>query len=486
MLYILNALKNENNIYKLKNIIKQETGEILTVNQFLKLENNIYVSNLNIAFMEIIKALFRLGYKNDFKADKKKYFNFMYKSGECLQINITHENNKKLHIINFEKKFLQEFGSYENNKLLIDYAIANNRNSTSIGHDAFNEFIKKAFKTKGKEININACREVFRRDYPIIDNDLLLQAKKYTSGYQIAHKGYYNNIYEYDITSSYPSQLVNDTPEGLPIEFKSIEDIPSTYFFIIKFTVFDIKTKENKIDFLNTDTANINTFVLTQHLFDLFKKNYNYSILKIKSIIAFKTRKGRFNEFINNNVIKGKIKAKNESIAHYNKAIANSLTGYFGRNTEKEIIKVEKIGKKYNFVTDKIKTDPVYLPIYLYVTGKAKAEFINTLQNNAKNGLIYANTDGFLINHKLDINTLNLGRFGVLGTFKEKHFFKKIYIDCINGYSAEDFNGKIYNSISGMATPDKLSVEQYESKTYTYYCNEIDSNGNIKQNECKR
>lgn len=486
MLYILNALKNDNNIYKLQNIIKQETGEILTIEEFLKLEGNAYCDNLNIAFMELIKVLFNLGYKNDFKADNKKYFNFMYKAGECLQINIRHENNKILHIINFEKKFLQEFSTYEENKTLIEYAIKNNRLSNSIGHDAFNEFLKIAFKTKKQELNINACREIFRRDYPILDYDLLTQAKKYTSGYQIAKRGLYNDIYEYDITSSYPSQLVNDTPEGYPILFNDIEDIPTTYFYIIKFTAFDINIKPNKIDFLDTDKKNINTFVLTQHLFNLFKKNYTYTILKIKSIIAFKTRKGRFNEFIKKNIIDGKINAKNEHIAKYNKAIANSLTGYFGKNTQKEIIKVEKNGNKYNFITDTIQTDPVYLPIYLYVTGKAKAEFINTLQNTAKNGIIYANTDGFLTNIKLDINALNIGRFGVLGTFKEKHLFKKIYIDCINGYSAEDYAGNIYNSISGLTTLNKLSVEQYEHRTFDYYCNEIDDNGNIIQNACKR
>lgn len=482
MIYILNIKKNESNIYELVNVIDQETGEIIEIEEFIKLNGNVFVSNLDVAFMEIIKLLFKLGYHNDYKATRKKFFSFMYKSGECLQISIVHENKTTLRIVNFEKKFLQPFGTFEENKLLLDYAIKNNRLSSSVGNDAFNEFLHIAFKTKGQELNVNACREIFRRDYPILDDDLLLQAKKHTSGYQFAQRGYYNDIYEYDITSSYPSQLMNDTPKGLPITFERLEDVPSTYFYVIKFSALDIQLRPNKIDFLKTNNKTINTFVLTKELFELFKENYSYSILNVKAIKGFKTRHNRFNAFITKNIVNGKINANNARIAKYNKAIANSIVGYFGKNTQKELVKIIRKGKRIDFKRKEIKIDAVYLPIYLYVTGKAKAEFIKTLQNTAKNGVIYANTDGFLVNHKIDLKTLNLGRFESLGAFKEKHFFKSIYIDCINGYSAEDYEGTLYNSISGTATPEKLSVEQYQSKTFQYYCNEICEDGSIRQN----
>ena len=77
-------------------------------------------------------------------------------------------------------------------------------------------------------------------------------------------------------------------------EYENIEDIPQTYFYIVKFSAIDIKLKAGKIDFLETDNINISTFVLTQHLFNLFKSNYTYTRIRIKKIIAFKTRKGLF------------------------------------------------------------------------------------------------------------------------------------------------------------------------------------------------
>ena len=196
MLYILNVVK-ENSIYKLKNIINQSTGEILSLIDFLCLDGIVYVNNLDFAFMEICKKLIELKYKNVFKAQKNNQFSFVYKNGECLQIKIIKANKKHLTIVNFETKFLQPFTTYENNIALVNYAIKKNRVSASLGVDAFNEFLLQAFKSHGQQVkNIHACKEIFRRrDYPIIDNEILNQAKENTSGYQMALQGLYTNIF---------------------------------------------------------------------------------------------------------------------------------------------------------------------------------------------------------------------------------------------------------------------------------------------------
>ena len=483
MLYILHAEK-ENNIFRLKNIIDQETGENLTFNEFINLNGIIYVNNLNITFTEIIKKLMNSGFKNVYKATKKKQFSFIYKSGECLNIKIIKENEEILTIVNFEKKFLQDFTNYETNKKLLYYAMLNERNSNSLGIDAFNEFLQMHFKVKGHKINLNACKNIFRHtnNYPIIKDPMLEDAKHYVSGFQFIKSGLYENIYNYDICSSFPSQLCNDTPVGLPkTNYKTIEEIPQSYFYVVKFSALDIKLKSNKIDFLNCDNKNIEIFTLTKHLFLLFLENYKFTKLKIKRILAFKTRKNVFNDFIYKNIIKGKIQADFKPIIKYNKAIANSIVGYFGKNQTTTQTKIVKIKGKMALNSRVIKNEYVYLPLYLFVNGKAKKEFIQTLQSIGTQNIIYANTDGFFTNKQISLKKLNFGRSEDLGAYKQKNTFKKIYIDCINGYCGEYENGEIDNTISGMRTPEKLSVNQYKSKHYDYLINNINNNLDIEE-----
>lgn len=470
MLYDL-AVEKINNIYHLQAIIEQETGEVISLEDFINLKGNIFVSNLNVAFFDIIQFLKSKKYRNVFKVHKNGQYSFAYKNGECLNIKIRHEKSQ-LTITNFTKKFLRDFSDYETNKKLLDYSYANNRLASSLGVDAFNEWLQSTFKCKKQIININACRELFRQDYPIIKDDILERAKESTSGYQFAKQGYYNNIYHYDIKSSFPAQYINDTPTGKPREFNSFDEMPPSYFYIVKFTAIDIKLNPNKIDFLNINNKNVLTFVLTKHLFELFKINYSYYQLKIKRITAFKTRQGRFSSFLQKTVLDGKLNEFDKVIAKYNKGIANSLNGYFGKNT----ISIRTKFSNGKLIEKREETPPIYLPIYLFVTGKAKAEFIKTLQRIGLKNIIYANTDGFLSSEPIDIDWLNFGRSG-LGAFSEKPKFKEIFIECVNGYAGIYEDGTIDNTISGMKTLSKLSVDEYMSKSYDYVVHEITSDG---------
>lgn len=453
-------------------MINQETGEIVTIKDLLEYTGIVYVSNLNKSFFEIIKELKRLKFKNVYAITKKNQFSFFYKNGECYSIKINN-NGKFLTIANFEKKFVVDFGNYEKNKKLIEYAIAEERTSSSLGRDSFNEWLRTFFKVKKHTINVNACYTIFRRDYPIIKDSMLDTAKEFVTGYQYAQQGYYYNVHNYDICSSYPAQLLNDTPKGKPIEYKTLEEIPPTYFYVVKFTAIDINVKPNKIDFLETNNKNIATFVLTKQLFELFKNNYAFKMLKIKRITGFKTRKGVFAEFVEKNVLMGKELELDPSIKKYNKAIANSIVGYFGKNPVRSETKLENGTINYRVVD----SDPIYLPIYLYVLGKAKSEFIQVLEKCAKYDIIYANTDGFLTQHPVDMKKLNFGRSSKIGFFKNKIGFAEIYIECVNGYSAITQDGEIDNTISGLRTLNPVSVEEYRNKTFAYVVHEITSQG---------
>lgn len=485
MILILQVHKNKKNIYDDFTIVNQETGEAVDFASFLKLKGQIFCSNLDLTFMLIVKKLIANGYNNVFDVKNKGEFSFIYNGGSCYNFKINTGNI--IYLINFEKKFLQPFRDYETNKLLIDFAVNKLRNALSVGTDAFNEFIQGVYFTKHQKLTLSACKVIFRRDYPVIDDEILERAKENVSGYQIANKGHYFNCYNYDISSSYPAQLLNDTPVGELREFENFEDIPQSYFYIVKFSCFDIKTKPQKIDFLQINKKNYVTKVLTQHLYKLFLKTYDYTNLKIKRIVAFKTIANRFKNFVEQNAILGKELETNEFIKKYNKAVANSIVGYFGKNRQRRNTKCTFKNGKFKLEEEIEDVEPVYLPLYLYVTGKAKAEFIEDLNKiSPTTPLIYANTDGIITTSRLAVSRLNFGRNSAIGYYKEKTPIKEIYIETINGYTAIDENGEIDNTLAGMTLTQTISVDQYEHKQFYYVVNEINATGDIVERRIHR
>ena len=64
MIYNINVKKDKSNIFKIENIIDQETGEVMTLEQLLSLSGTIFVSNLNIDFLKIDKEKKKLKFRN--------------------------------------------------------------------------------------------------------------------------------------------------------------------------------------------------------------------------------------------------------------------------------------------------------------------------------------------------------------------------------------------------------------------------------------
>ena len=476
MIYKIN-IQQINNRYVADGVIDLESGELLELATFLSGTGKQYVTNLSFAFSEISKQLEVMGYESTFKAENAQSYSMAYKDGTCTAMKIMHQSGE-LRLIDFESKFLQSFEDIglANAQLLIDYSEAKNRTSMSLGGDAFNEFLTKTFRVKGREISPSGVRKFYREDLPIIDDTILEEAKTLTSGYQYARTGYYYDIHSYDISKSYSSQLLNDLPIGKPKEFKSLKQVPESYWYVGKTTYFDIKVKEGRIDFAHCDGANVRTIVLTKHLQQLFEENYTFSLKLVKRIVGFKTRRAMAHNFIHSNVLDTQIAPV---LVKYNKAIANSIVGYMGKNTRTIRSRIANHNGKYKIEYRVEDTEPVYLPIYLYVTGKAKAEFIRTLQNIGLEHIIYANTDGLLTDITLDENRLNFGRHSTIGVFKYKGTYKELYIECINGYCGQFTDGTLDNTLSGMRVLSPLTAEQYSTGHFDYVLNEYQDDGYI-------
>lgn len=454
-------------------IFNLDTGEAVTISDVINMHGDVICDDLDDVFVAIFKELKKQKVHQVFNATKNNQYSISYNSGNVSNIKIL-KNNGYLFLCNFKNKYNQEWDA-DTYDILIKYSQLKGRDASSIGMCAFNELLTTTFKAHGQNLPVPACKTIFRRDYPILHDEILDEAKKYTQGYQLARSGEYYDTYEYDISGSYPAQLQGDTPMGAPRDYATIDDVPDTYWYIVKCNVIRPMCRPNTMDWLSINGTNICTIVLTKHLYMLFLDTYTFFDVKIKRITAFKTVHDKFYQFVQNN--RGSVNLADEKcIRKYDKAIANSVVGFFGRNCDKNYTKFDNKG---NITTHSTSREPVYLPIYLYVTGKAKAEFIRTLLRVGVDNIVYCNTDGFICTKQLDIDILNIGRPNALGAFRLNKNYTRLYIRSINGYVGEDSTGDVTNTISGQRLLDPISVQQYMTQDYTYTIRVIDKDGDL-------
>lgn len=474
---------NENNEYKIEYIkingIPYSYFALIGMIEFdYDAETTYFVNDLDKMYIYLINDLLANNYTNTNEQLDKKTFSYVYKGGKCSNIKIKNGAGKLFQFVSFKSKFGVEFGTDAENQELIEYAQNKGRLACSLGADAYNEFISTVLNTK--KYGDFVSHQIMRREehYPIFAyTNELLEAKEHVSGYQMSIAGTYSNLIEYDLESSYPAQLLCDTPCGMPKYYNYIEDVPITYFKIITFSFFNCQLKPNKIAFVNVGC--IGEITLTERMFELFQENYNASI-KIKKITAFKTQKSPFRKFITDNIINGKKNEPRKHIAKYNKYIGNSIIGYFGRNTTtiENTAKLNDLGIETSSVDKTI--DPIYLPVYLCVLDRAKSTFIRTIQKH-QNKIVYANTDGFLSTEPIDTQSLNANNSLSIGNYRPKHTYSYIYIECINGYAGILDTGELDNTISGMTLERMLEPDEYRHRTFEYYVHTPTPQGTIKK-----
>lgn len=455
-------------IYQIENMTLKEPTITYTTTSFADILGEVgityYVNNLNMLYVYLIKYL----------CDHHIDFEYSYKNGKCSNVKLP---KYEIYFVNFKSKFGVEFDEADDtqNWLLIDYAIAKGRTRLSLGADAYNEFLLTIFTRKPEP---NANHKLMRETFPIFEyDDILLEAKANAYGYQYVKRGWYEQAFDYDISSSYPASALNDLPCGLPHFYDTLEAVPQSYFKIINFTFYNLKLKPKGIDFLNV--GHMGTLSLTQRIFEEFNRNYDCTI-KIRKIEAFKTRKSVLEKFINNTIVAGKLTEKNKRIASYNKFIGNAIIGYLGRNTKTIVNKAHDSPQGLVFDKEEKNIDPIYLPAHLAILDASKARFLRTLRP-LFDKVIYANTDGFITTAQVPLERLNAGiTHECLGKFRQQHTYKQLYIESINGYAGINDDGELENTISGMSIEQAITPHQFADRNFPYYVNEPTRDGKMR------
>lgn len=388
---------------------------------------------------------------------------------KCKNIKCTFDDGE-IDFVQWRAKFGVDFDekNMQKNVDLLEYAESKNHDKNSLGADSFAYWLRLTF---GDDREAVARKIIRKRKFPLLDIDILNRAKYAVQGVQFCKPGKYFNVRDIDISGSYPASACNSMPIGKPFFFSTLDEVPCSYFFVVRLNFWNGIKCKSRFDWLD-ERRHTGTLVLTQHLFELFLKDYE-TTFKIAEICAFKTEKGLLDKFIDLTVIQGKQREKRAHIAKYNKNLGNSLIGYFGRNahTIEMTAKFDPQGAKIEQHEKDI--DPVYLPVYLAVLDASKAKFIKSI-TPIIDKIIYANTDGFLTtSNDVDLSLLNIRNSNaLLGNFKTKHTYQRIYIQGINQYAGITTDGLIDNTISGMTLSDSITPEQLANRQFAYTINE--------------
>lgn len=446
-------------IYKLDTIINLATGELIDPEFILKEKNN-YVDSLTKLGLYLIKKLINLKFKiseNSFNMENNSFFYSL--SHSTLHFLIIKTNSEYYYFYDFKTKFGVDMPEDINSIYkIINFSNSNHLDSYSLASDSFNLFLNTILFPKKSGAN----RKIYRKFYPIIENSTLLRTKNYTSGFQFFQEGEYNNVYNYDQSSAYPAELLNNTPIGEPLKLKKFEDIKINDWFCVRIYLKNVKLKYG-FDWLKL-IPNQKYIYLTKELYKLFQETYTGDY-KISDFVAFKTTQHQFDKFIKKTIIDAKIVTRDVYIKKYTKLLANSLIGYFGRNIDSESYTINYINNKYEIEHLKKHRDPIYLPIYLCIQGRQKAKFLYLL-NKYKNDIVYANTDGFISTKKLNIDNLNINFSSNIGKYRLDKEFKNIYIKNLNCYSAITIKNDIENILSGIPATKLIKPSELKNVKY--------------------
>lgn len=341
----------------------------------------------------------------------------------------------------------------------------------TIGSDALTGFKKTQHPT------------AFRYFYPTLKQDIDDRIRgSYKGGWTYANpkfKKHRLNGLSYDVNSLYPAVMYGKygaLPVCEPIEFDGEYVYDKNYPLYIlefecKFKVKDgylptIQLKGNMIFNENEyikDSEEVVAMCLTSVDYQLFRKHYNVSHLKVFGGFKFKAVDDLFRPYIDYwSKIKANSKGGKRQLA---KLMLNSLYGKFGTNPLKQskIPYYDKDKKLVRFTLgDKEYEKPVYTALASFVTSYARRTTITVAQNNIDR-FIYADTDsvylkGYEEPKGIEIHDTKIGAWKMEGKFSDSYFIRaKTYLKTVDGKNEVKCAG-MPDEVKHMITYDNFKI----------------------------
>ncbi len=443
-------------------------GKIFSLGELIEIKNDfIIVVDFSIVKFSIIEHIIKCGKYHLKESKNDKSMSYDIKSN---YIKIYNTDKKVLILCSYENKFMQDFENFEiaNALELMDI-----EKQTTCTKDAKKQFMATITRQK----NYFAQTRIFDKIFPQFDDKEFFYnnaCKKSVCALFYCNVGEFENIYSYDIKSSFPSRVYGDFfPNGEGRYFDDIKKVPYNKWYVCKIKIYSFSVK--LFDFLDfcsmADEYGEITYYTTKEMLEFIEICYDCDYDIIDGYF-YTLQRSIFDKFLNSNFLNEL--NKNKNFRKYNKAKNNLLFGNFGRNTK---INNVVFGVDEDKLTQKIEKveidDKGYYPLYLYVNGKSKLEILKIVKDNFEN-ILYINTDGFFSKNKMSFMFYNLGKENNIGTVEFRDYYKKICIKDISNYFAFsiDCDGVICNDfrLSGR----KTNVDDYNDfisgNFYSLYC----------------
>lgn len=436
-------------------------------------DGDVYLPSLDVAYADILRVLFDLGYTCTPNAYKLSpcTFNIFISNNSCSHIDICHKNNTILRIMSFRAKTGLSYAHFDEMSDIysfLDILYLYGLNRSGLGADAYAAFLASVFGH-----NDESAYTLVRSIFPILPYSFG-GAKRLVAGYQTYAQGMYENVYSYDIHRAYTYSMRGEIPQGLPMVYDGYRAPRGNQWSIYECVFAGKKPAANGIDWLPPETTH-GTLWLPQRLYDDAQRDYTFDFFTVSHTFAFKTRAHRLDPFLE---LYGDMAGP---LKKYSKRLCNALVGYLGRNPRENKTIFKRKNNEIARETVNMPSKAIYPPAYICLLDRHKSRFLAMLRAaGGTSNIIYANTDGFMTRHPINLSRFNVGLDGVqAGSLQLRDVYRKVYIEKINQYAAERSDGTLDNCISGARLTRSVSPADLAERRIAQYIDMLGSDGFI-------
>jgi hypothetical protein len=277
--------------------------------------------------------------------------------------------------------------------------------------------------------------------------------------------GTFENIYNYDINSAYPTEIANLYETSGNFKNNKDYDLDTAYSFYHIEIDYDHDTL-SPLWYLKGQanyhvTGQFDTWVSNPELEYLINMGYDYKIITAYHITKNKYTEQPFKDIIND-LYKERIKAKDnkDEIEKVYKVILNSIYGVtLNTINKKELCEYETdlykiIDNKIVFYQSTYKATNMYNPVYgATITAGTRTKLFTDFHKDLDN-VVAVNTDGMYMKNKVGVSLTKK-----LGDYSFKHISKLMLMGSGRYFIFE--NGVIDDSVSRFRSVPKNPTEIY-------------------------